>query len=111
MTYREFIQHLSNAPDKWVLDDDYQIRTKDLSTCPICAVANAVLETDTYELDYKSASQAIGLDFNLAGEIAGIADEDVTQHGCYFISEEDKRRSFGTRRDLLAACNINPEDY
>ena len=111
MTYQEFIQHLSNAPVKWVLDADDQIRTEDHSTCPICAVANAVLNTDRYELDYRSASQDIGLDFEMSREIAGIADEDIFQHCCYFPSEEDKTRSYKYRKDLLEACRINPEDY
>ncbi len=67
MKYDKFMEILTSIPGlTWQLIEG-AIRTE-REICPICAVANHVLETDLYDTNYRKAAQAIDLKETLADD-------------------------------------------
>lgn len=74
-TKRKFWEVLKSIPG-WRLDGEGKIRTSDKSkACPVCAVANKLLDTTVFWLNAWDAAAAIGLDDRFAHQIQIGADD------------------------------------
>jgi hypothetical protein len=93
MTYPEFLDALRKTPRDWKLESDYEfIRRKGHRywQCPISALRNKASG------DYRDAAARMGLDIQLAREIAHAADRTGLEN----------EKIAAIRRDLLEACGL-----
>ena len=94
MSYQQFLKALSRTRREWRIDFNGNIRLADpvrrIEQCPISCLCNMPA------FQYESAAAELGLNPDIATEIASAADS------CICIDEQP-----GIRTDLLKACGLD----
>ena len=104
MTTQQFLKHLKSIIAEWlVVGREGIIRMKhgDDYICPICAVANHILEEPRFTVDNAHANSHLKLPRDLFRKITSAAD------GCTYTPGEERMRK--TLMKLLKPTDVSPE--
>lgn len=109
MTYEDFLENLEETNLSWHVNENNEIRTLTPSAhyaCPLCIVANKILDKFEYHLDYRDAAEFLKMDRQTADRIAIAADNSLyqikTRSG---TCPHSKERIKEIRSDLLQTCD------